>query len=540
MKNGYLLETNSDTEVLIKAIHCWGIKALEKCVGMFAFALYNCHTHEVILARDRLGIKPLYYSLRNGLTFGSELRMVRELAASLTIDDWSVQQYFRFGYVPGERTIFKEIKKLLPGHYLRYANGWAEIKCWWNFPASDAETQILDEEPLHEKLEQLMINAFAYRLVSDVPVGVFLSGGIDSSLVATLLAHHSGKKINTFTIGFHEQGFDERDYARKLAKRLNVEHTEFLCDWQMAEALLADFYAVYDEPFSDTSGIPLLLLSGQVKQQGTKVVLSADGGDELFGGYEHYQRISQWANEMQKIPPGLRHAGARCINLFLPTAVRQRIKWANLPHRISRLEELLKAGSSAISFYEASISNLSLRELKLLTRSHHQPAALINDAPTSLPENMMRWDARYYLPDDLLVKVDRATMFTGIEAREPMLDHRLVEWSARLPLSEKINNGKSKWILRKILHRYHPPELFNRPKHGFTIPLFLWFGNKLRHVVLHYLSPPCIEKYGILNNKVVQYELNRFLYYQSRNKSYNMEKIWRMVSFMMWCEKWMK
>lgn len=539
-KYGYIFESNSDTEVLIKAFHFWKTEAVHKFIGMFAFSIYNVDTKEIFLYRDRVGVKPLYFSLSGGLSFGSELRMIKHFLPLVSIDQSALHQYFRFGYVPGDRTIFSEIKKLRPGQFLRYHNGFAEIRTWWS-PYSDKEIEGLNpSDTPQDQLEKLLISAFNYRMVADVPVGVFLSGGIDSSLMATLLQYHSGQKIQTFTIGFDDSRFDERKYAQQIAARLQTEHVDLRLSIKQAEELFNQFYDVYDEPFSDTSGIPMALVSALARQHGVKVVLSADGADELFGGYPHYVRVGKWIKLFGRIPFPLRRLSGKALGGIAPQVFRSKLTTANLEHRINRLEELLLS-FDVISFFEAAISNQSHPSVNRLIKSSVVPVSGISHAQGHEFEQMMNWDLQYYLPDDLLMKVDRATMYNSIEGREPFLDHRVVEFSKRLHLSDKIDaSNTGKVILRNILYKYHPAELFNRPKQGFSIPIFTWFSKSLDEYFNRYLSKASLAKTDLLDSDVVLAEMKKYVYYKQQGKDFNIEKMWRILSFMMWKERWMK
>jgi asparagine synthase (glutamine-hydrolysing) len=537
--HGYSFESNSDTEVLIKAFHFWRTEAVHKFIGMFAFSVYDIRSKEIFLYRDRVGVKPLYFSLAGGLSYGSELRMVKCVLPSVTIDRLALHQYFRFGYVPGDRTIFNEIKKLRPGQFLKYHNGFAEIRTWWSPFSAKGEEVNLHDNP-QDQLEKLLISAFNYRMVADVPVGVFLSGGIDSSLLATLLQYHSGQKIQTFTIGFDDKRFDETSYARQIAERLNTQHVELRLSIKQAEELFNQFYDVYDEPFSDTSGIPMALVSQLAQNNGVKVVLSADGADELFGGYSHYVRVNRWINRLNLLPPAFRRLSAKALSGIVPYGIRSKLTVANLEHRINRIQELFQS-ANVMEFFESAISNQSHFSINRLIRSKVEPVSSMMHTREHPQEQMMHWDLQFYLPDDLLMKVDRATMYNSIEGREPFLDHRIVEFSKRLPLPYKIGaNHTGKEILRNILYKYHPAELFDRPKQGFSIPIFNWFSKSLDEYFKIYLSKEKLSKTDLLDSDVVMDEMKRYAYYKQRGKEYNIEKMWRILSFMMWKERWMK
>lgn len=538
-KIGYRFQTTSDTEVLIKALHCWGVDALQKFIGMFAFALYNKQTAELLLVRDRLGVKPLYYSDTRGFAFASEVKMLRQLNIPVSINHEALHQYFRFGYVPGEQTIFNEIKKLLPGHYLKFHNGRTEIHRWWQLTIPENKISFSNERDIEEQLEQLLISAFSYRLVADVPVGVFLSGGVDSSLLTAVLSKNAGRRIKTFTIGFDVKQYDERRYAQQVAQLTGTELVEFTCYKEDAEALFEQFYEVYDEPFADTSGIPSTLVAQLARKQGVKVVLSADGGDELFGGYPHYFTIRRWHSLLGFIPYPLKAVMNGLLAAAFPYPFRAQLKLLNLGHRLSRLEELLTTKDD-IRFYEAAIANQAHGFIQQIVNNKSVPLPLMEDLPGNFVEKMMHWDTRFYLPDDLLTKVDRATMYVGVEAREPFLDHRVVELAVKLPLECKFRNQTGKVILRNILTKYLPSEIFNRPKQGFSIPIFTWFKKSLDSILDRYTDEKLLKSTGLLRPEAVRAEIKRFRYYRERNKPYNMEKTWRIVSFLMWTEKWLR
>ena len=535
--HGYTFSTQSDSEVLIKAFDCWREKAVDHFIGMFAFAIYNRETHDIWLFRDRLGVKPLYYSLEGGLSFASELRAFKAHGVRQQIDPISLHKYFRFGYNPGERTIFKNIKKILPGQYLKYSAGVVSMETYWSTPS--VTTSHFQLDGIVEKLEDLLVSAFNYRMVADVPVGVFLSGGIDSSLVATLLQHHSGQRIKTFTIGFDHPNFDESAYAQLVADRLRTEHTSLTLEVKDAQNLFDNFYEIYDEPFADTSGIPAALVSQVAKRNGVKVVLSADGADELFGGYPHYQSINQLVRRMSIFPYAMRKSLASMLGI-LPYAVTGRLTYLNAQHRIAALKELLLLHSQ-IDAYESRIANQTHEEINQLTGTTIRTSQLLNFKPSpSFQDEMMQWDLKYFLTDDLLLKIDRATMFNGIEGREPFLDHRVVEMASQLPLSLKINGKRSKYILRQILEKYHPASLFDRPKQGFSIPIFSWFSAQLDGLFNTYLSEENLKAVGILDHEVVSHEVKKYVYNKKYGKQHNIEKMWRLLSFMMWYQRWMR
>lgn len=531
---GYAFQSDSDTEVLIKAFHCWREACVEKFIGMFAFALYDRKEESLWIFRDRLGVKPLYYYEKNGsLFFASELKALAVFEMDKEIDQDSLFFYFRFGYTPAHRSVFKGVKKLQGGCYLHISRAGTSVTRYWN-PSHEVnhtktEAQWLDD------LEQVMVSAFRYRMVSDVPVGVFLSGGIDSSLLAAMLTKHYGP-IRSFTIGFHEQGFDESKHAAAIASHLGVQHTEKKLELSAARSVLSDFYSIYDEPFSDTSGIPTLTVTQLAKEHQVKVVLSADGGDELFGGYTHYQKSWSLLNKFSRIPSGMRRAVVAASRAMVGKRLRKRIHYKNVEHKLYALEELLLA-DDPIRFYEAYVANQSIDEVANLI--HFTGDYLMGvKAEGHAMQKMMWWDIQHYLADDLLVKVDRATMHESLECREPFLDHRLVELSLTMPVTMKIREGTEKYIVKKLLAQYIPPALFERKKQGFSIPLFSWFSSELDALFATHLDKESLASIPHLDYREVQSEYAKYRSYKARGKDYNMEKMWRILSFVMWHRKW--
>ncbi|MBL7858071.1 MAG: asparagine synthase (glutamine-hydrolyzing) [Cyclobacteriaceae bacterium] len=536
-KIGYSFQSNSDTEVLIKSFHCWREKCVDYFIGMFAFSIYDEQADEMYLFRDRVGVKPLYYSYRDGqLFFASELKALHVFNLDKTISPDAVSLYFRFGFVPHHLSIFESISKLEPGYFIKVSRTGIVKKKYWDVKYE--VSSIRKESEWLDELEALIISAFQYRMVSDVPVGVFLSGGIDSSLLTAILQKHHGG-IHSFTIGFDESGFDESAYAEKVANHLKTNHTQKILGLNEARTLLNQFYSIYDEPFADTSGIPTACVTQLAKQAGMKVVLSADGGDELFGGYTHYQKTFAWYRKLQAMPAGIRKAISKGSRIGLDPKLRQKIKFLNIEHKAYTVEELLEAGSP-VEFFEAFIANQSIEEISLLCRTAGSASMNFTGKTSSVLQDMMAWDFQYYLPDDLLVKVDRATMFYGMEAREPFLDHRLVEFAARMPMELKIKSGKGKYLLCKLLSRYVPAEYFERKKQGFSIPIFAWFSAEVDAMFQSHLSPENLKNIDVLNANEVQREYQKYLHYKKSGKQYNIEKMWRILSFVLWWEKYMR
>lgn len=534
-KQGYSFQSNSDTEVLIKAFHCWREQCVDHFIGMFAFSIYDERADEIFLFRDRVGVKPLYYSFQNGvLFFASELKALSVFDIPKEINLKAVSLYFRFGFVPHHLSIYKSVSKLEPGHFLKISRQGMTKKKYWNL--NQETIQGRKEDEWLEELEPLLISAFRYRMVSDVPVGVFLSGGIDSSLLTAILQKHHGG-IHSFTIGFEESGFDESMYARKVAEHVQTNHMQKVLKLDEARSLLTHFYSIYDEPFADTSGIPMACVAHMAKDNGMKVVLSADGGDELFGGYTHYQAALNLFRKVSVLPYVFRRAISKSTRFLVPPVLRRRIYPLNIEHKAYAFEEVMAAENPA-EFFEAFIANQSLDELAKLMSPASIGTMGFSGNDLSPLQTMMAWDFQYYLPDDLMVKVDRATMFQSIECREPFLDHRLVEFAMRIPTELKIKNGKGKYLLRKLVSRFVPPENVEREKKGFSIPVFAWFSKELDAMFNQHLSLEKLKAVPFLDASEIQREYRKYLFYKKLGKQYNIEKMWRILSFMMWWEKY--
>ncbi len=533
---GYSFISRCDTEVIIKAFHRWGVEAVHHFIGMFAIALYNKQENTMYLFRDRFGVKPVYYTTQGGFAFGSELRSVLPFLQNKTLNNNSVYEYFRFGYISEEKTIFNEVKKLMPGYYLKYKDGKARAYCYWDAKLLAAQpTPALTDDEWQELLHKELIEAFSLRMVSDVPVGIFLSGGIDSSLVSAILQKHYGN-INTFTIGFDHERYNEAPYAKKVANYLGTKHTEFTLDTKEAYTVLEKFYDIYDEPYADSSGIPSTIVSKLAAEQGVKVVLSANGGDELFAGYRHYHTTLNYYERFASIPFGLRKMMHWGTSALYDTGILKKIYNKNTEHRLAVLNELLNVNELG-NFYNSFLANQGDLEMKSLLKKNGkdtQDTELVRDDLTGL----MLYDIGHYLPDDLLVKMDRATMYNSIEGREPFLDHRLVKIACQMPVQLKWRDNESKWILKRILSEYIPREMFVRPKMGFSIPIFSWFSQHMDVLFEYYFAKHRIEKTGVFNADAVLAEYKKYKWNKQNNKEYNIEKMWRMLSFMMWWDRW--
>ena len=494
---GFKWRGHSDTETLLAALRHWGVrKTLERLNGMFAFALWDSTERKLFLARDRMGEKPLYYGCNSGaFLFGSELK------ALTAHPDWrgevdrnALALYMRHNYVPTPWSIYRGIQKLAPAHYVIIGDGGRSIgdpRCYWNLGAV-AERGVVsssgDPAMLADELDTLLRDSVGRRMASDVPLGAFLSGGFDSTMVVALMQAQSQRAVKTFTIGFSEEGYNEAVHARAVADHLGTDHTELYVTPEDAMAVIPKLASIYDEPFSDSSQIPTFLVS-QLARKHVTVSLSGDGGDELFYGYGRYLKAQGIWDKIEYLPLPLR----RLASLILSRAPGQsleavmsmlpsRFHVAHLADRLPKLAEILGHSSGEL-FYRELLSHS--KDPDQLVIGAQEPSTILS-RPDTLPrslglrERMMYLDMMTYLPDDILTKVDRASMAVGLEARVPLLDHRLVEFAWRVPTKYKYRDGQGKWLLRQVLYRYVPRELMERPKMGFGVPIEHWLKGPLR------------------------------------------------------------
>ena len=549
-RKGHSFRTGSDTEVLIKSYEQWGIGCLQKFIGMFALAIWDEREGRLFLARDRVGIKPLYYYRENGLfLFGSELKaMMRHPGFGKRIDPHGLALFLRYNYIRSPHTIFENTFKLEPGHYLCLQDGRLENHKYWDATeAYNADPLDMDEDEACEMLEETIADSLKYRLVSDVPVGLFLSGGIDSSIVAALLRKNSPSPLKTFTIGFEEKEYDEAGWAKKLAEHLGTEHTEFRVSEDTALETVSDMPSVYDEPFADTSSIPTCILS-RLAREHVKVVMSGDGGDELFCGYSHYAKSARLATAVGKMPGALRGGLRAALGSFGPSRFESAGKALGGRWITKRTRNYERNRASLLGIMENDMAEMYRRRVGAWAPEDF--AGVFREDPNfrdgtfeedfaavrsgDLRTQMLYADFRVWLPDDILTKVDRASMSAGLEAREPLLDHRIVDLAARLPMDLKYRNGESKYLLRKILSRHIPAELYDRPKKGFRSPVDSWLRGKLRPLVENYLGPEAIRKSGVFDPGEVSRWKKRFYDYSSPGAP----RIWNLLMFQMWHERW--
>lgn len=537
---GYHFVSNTDSEVVLKAYHKWGIKAINKFIGMFAIAFYDKNNQTLTIIRDRTGIKPLYYFFNgNDFIFASELRPIMKFQNNLDISNDALSEFFRYGYISSNLSIFKDCYKLPAGYFGVFDLNQKSFKLeqyWSILPFFDMPKFDVGEEKLIDNLEEVLVNAFTCTTVSDVPIGIFLSGGIDSSIVTAILQKHCGN-VNTFTIGFNNEKYNEAEYAKNIAKFLKTNHHEEYLDISQAKSILKKFPDIYDEPFADSSGIPTVLVSEFAKKNGIKVVLSADGGDEIFCGYERYWNIHKIGKGMFKVPKILRKYIAYTMTSSKGYVLPLLSLSENLKHKYYQLKEILNC-NEWLNFYELMVQtnkNYEIEELFKKRTFIEKSIRSLNSSNEHAMQDMMLWDFNRYMPDDILTKVDRATMSVGIEGREPMLDHRIIEFMARVPFELKYKNKTSKYILRKVLERYVPSEMFSRPKMGFGIPMLEWFSGDLSYLFDEFLSKDRIQ-HNLLSEYCMANELKKL----KNGKQRNINKLWFILAFQMWYFKYIK
>ena len=508
---------HSDTEVMLAAIERWGLEAaVRRFVGMFAFALWDSFERRLHLVRDRIGIKPLYYGhVEGSFVFASELKALRVLPGfQAAIDRDSLAAYMRYAYVPAPHSIYKGIHKLPPGHILTLSSNEASpvLSAYWS--AAEAARNGVEsrlrggDEEILEQLHEKLADAVRLRMIADVPLGAFLSGGIDSSIVVALMQSQSSGPVKTFTIGFHEDQYNEATHARKIAEHLGTEHTEFFVTPQDALNVVPLLPSMYDEPFADSSQIPTHLVSKLARGHVT-VALSGDGGDELFCGYPRYDFVHSLWNAVRRVPGPIARSAAKAMHLVPTALINNTAGRLPLPRRLRqapgeklhRLADHLSAQDPA-EIYLRAITMWSDPPSVVLNSHEHDSVFRAIRKFAEMPdirEMAMLTDLTNYLPDDILTKVDRASMAIGLEARVPLLDHRVVEFAWRLPLHFKVRNGKTKWALRQLLYQHVPAELVERPKMGFGAPIDLWLRGPLREWAEDMLATETLGRHGLFS-----------------------------------------
>jgi asparagine synthase (glutamine-hydrolysing) len=528
---------HSDTEVLLAAFERWGLEAsLKKTIGMFAFALWDRQQRSLTLARDRLGEKPLYYGWQDDvLLFGSELKALRAHPAFRnSIDRGVLAEYFRHGYIAAPQSIYQGIFKLLPGTYVTFSGreqcgAAARPRAYWSLREA-AEKGLADpftgsDQDAAERLEGELRLAVAQQCVADVPLGAFLSGGIDSSTIVALMQAQASRPVKTFTIGFHESEYNEADQARSVAQRLGTDHTELFVSPREAMEVIPRLASLYDEPFGDSSAIPTLLVS-QLARRHVTVALSGDGGDEIFGGYSRYLRTSDIWSTLNRVPYVARRAASLGVSAF-----SRRSRTSSMREKTARLAQYLAAKDPA-SVYRAQMAQRP-EAYRFVVGHDAQPGEPVPETAFSRSDiysTMMYMDTATYLPDDILVKVDRASMSVGLEARVPMLSHRVLEFAWHLPLALKVRGRTGKWLLKQVLNKYLPDSLPERPKMGFGVPVGRWVRDPLRDWAESLLGEERLRREGFLNPHIAREQWARHLSGDSSG-----DQIWHMLA----CQAWL-
>ncbi|EPN7233401.1 asparagine synthase (glutamine-hydrolyzing) [Vibrio vulnificus] len=511
-------KSSSDTEVMLAAFEEWGIvRALEQFNGMFAFAVWDRQQQELTLARDRLGEKPLYYIEQGGFfAFASELSCIESLPElSLAIDRTSLSQHANCSYIPAPATIYKEVKKLMPGTLMQFKPGLGlKTSTYWSL--SDAitkakSTPIVDESEAIELLDAELRKSIKMRMASDVPLGAFLSGGIDSSTVVALMQAQSDVPVNTFSIGFNVPGYNEAEYAKEVANHLGTQHHEHYLEPKQVLDIVPSLGAMFDEPFSDASQLPTYLVSAMAKKKVT-VCLSGDGGDELFAGYKRYQAIPEMWQKVSRIP-ARKTVGSMLEKMptslldkslfFLQSSAKKYGREGQIGPKVKKLAQWMKANDLK-EFYQNSMMHWP-ESKRLVFGAESNPAnSFLLPELDGFIETLMFEDTLNYLAGDILTKVDRTAMQVSLEGRIPFLDHNVVELAWRMPMSMKIKAGDSKWILKQVLYRYLPQSMMDRPKLGFGVPIHLWLRDELAEWAQDLLSYERLATQGIYNPTLVQ------------------------------------
>lgn len=545
--------SDADTEVLLEGFVHWGIEAtLERIIGMFALGLWDKINQTLTLVRDRLGIKPLCYAdLGHRFVFASQLRaLVAAGGWAPELDKDALASYLRFAYVPAPQSIYRQAAKLPPGCMLTLARGKpAVLKRYWSMREvavsglRQAQSKDVGDAEAVEQLDALLRDAVQRRMIADVPIGAFLSGGIDSSAVVALMQAQTTRRVKTFSIGFREDGFDEAVHARRVAEHLGCDHTEFYLESRHALDVIPTLPDMFDEPFADPSQIPTHLVSRLTREHVT-VALSGDGGDELFAGYNRYF----WAKKMwlglSGVPRGIRRLGAAAA-MQVPTEAWDRFA-AVLPRRwslpqagdkIGKVAEIL-ACQGPDDIYRRLVSQW--QDPAMVALGGRESSGIMDDPTVAaeisgFTERMQFFDGVTYLPDDILTKVDRASMQVGLEARVPLLDHRVVEFAWRQPMRRKIRDGNGKWLLRQVLDRYVPAALVDRPKMGFGVPIDRWLRGPLRDWAEDLLNPRELAADGLLQPAIVAKAWREHLA-GTRNWQY---PLWTVLMFQMWRRRWL-
>lgn len=540
VREGHVFYTKTDTEIVIHAYEEWGYECVKKFNGMFAFAIWDKRDNSLFLARDRFGIKPLYYSGFNGqFLFASEIKSILKFPGfSRELDLCALDQYLTFEYVPAPRSIFKEINKLPAAHTLIYKDNYVAISKYWDIDFS-SQSSVCDEGEVKERLLLLLKDSIKRQMISDVPLGVFLSGGIDSSTITALASGLSANRLKTFSIGFKERSFDESKYVKQVVDLYRTEHYHNDFTIKELSGLLPEAASLLDEPFGDASFLPTFLLSKFTRQQVT-VALSGDGGDELFAGYPTYQ-AHRLADYYCRIPSFIQKGVIGNIVKRLPVSMsnfsldfkaKKFISSAAYP---LPLRHIIWMGSFSPQEKEQFYSP-SFKEVLGGQDSLRSLYGYFDRFPESSELNRLQYfDAKTYLQDDLLVKTDRASMFNSLEVRVPYLDHNIAEFVFSLPANLRLRNFQTKYILKKTVSNILPGNIINRAKKGFGMPAAFWIKGELKGMMLDVFKKEKIEKEGWFGYGYI----DRLLQGHFAGKADNRKKIWTLFMFELWLKEYL-
>lgn len=518
--DGVHFSTSSDTEVVLQAFIKWREKCVERFNGMFAFAIWNEEKEELFIFRDRIGIKPLYYAWdEKTLYFSSELKSIAPFIDQHKWNESAIQHYFRLGYIPAPFTIYDEVKKLEPGNYIQMNKADFLVKTYWNLERNIQKDTFSTENEAKKVYHDLLKSSVSNRMKSDVPFGVFLSGGIDSSTVAAVAQSLSEKPISTFSIGFKEASFNESEHAKQVADKLGTAHHEFVLSHEDIQNLITELPNWYDEPYADASAFPTFLVSKMASQK-VKMVLTGDGGDEQFMGYGMYT----WADRLTTLKT-LRWVLKKGLSL----SKKENHNRASNYFDFSEDEHL----TSHIFSVDQGFFNAKQLQKHFAFKEEYAPLTLgKSKRRLRVSEKQSFHDLKYYLPGDLLTKVDRVSMQNNLEARTPLLDHHLVEFTLNLDEKLKRKDKESKYLLKEVLYEYLPKDIFDRPKWGFGIPLNLWLKNELKPLLDEYVNPEVLSKTSFYNVEEIMRIKEEYL----NGKNYLFNQLWLIVVFNMWSE----
>ena len=525
---GHHFKTHSDTEAIVHAYEEYGRACVNRLRGMFAFALWDRENRELFVARDRVGKKPLYYTLtpQGTFVFGSELKsLLQHPEVERELDLEALDAYLTFGYIPDPLSIFKGVHKLPPGSFLTFKRGRVSVESYWDFPFEIDHTR--REEDYLDELRDLLREAVRIRLVSDVPLGAFLSGGVDSSTVVGLMAQQMGRPVKTFSIGFNEDSYDELKYARIAAKHFATDHHEFIVTPDICH-IVDELVWHFDEPFADSSALPTYMVSKLAREYVT-VALSGDGGDELFGGYTRYV-VQRQRGKVAMLPRGFRRGVMLPLSRKLPHGARGR----NYLHNVA-LEPLDRYIDSVSTFTALAKLGLYSQGFTDALVDHGDPSELFRSragrvSSTDPVDQLLYLDSKTYLPGDILTKVDRMSMAVSLEARVPLLDHKLIEFVCRIPSNFKLKGLETKHIFKRAVREIVPAEILERPKQGFGVPIQQWINQELRARIHETLTEPQTRQRGFVEGNYV----NVLLEEHERGRRDHSQQLWSLFMLELW------